>query len=110
MCFPFSSGKGETHKQFGPHPFPGQSREVVHVYWFFSLPKSPTCVESSWHKLMVDQDCRMEWPKPGLVDCEFGAHLSVFPRKNNKNTGFTQFLESGHESSLNLISALVRVG
>ena len=38
MCFPFSSGKGETHKQFDPHPFPGQSREVVHVYWFFSPP------------------------------------------------------------------------
>ena len=36
MCFPFSPGKRETHKQFDPHPFPGQSREVVCVYWFFS--------------------------------------------------------------------------
>ena len=23
MCFPFSPGKRETHKQFDPHPFPG---------------------------------------------------------------------------------------
>ena len=38
MCFPFSLGKRETHKQFDPHPFPGQSREVVYVYWFFSPP------------------------------------------------------------------------
>ena len=35
MCFPFSPGKRETHKQFVPHPFPGQSRKVVYVYWFF---------------------------------------------------------------------------
>ena len=39
MCFPFSPGKRETHKQFDPHPFPGQSREVVYVYWFFCPPK-----------------------------------------------------------------------
>ena len=39
MCFPFSPEKWETHKQFDPHPFPGQSREVVYVYWFFSPPK-----------------------------------------------------------------------
>ena len=38
MCFPFSPGKGETHKQFDPHPFLGQSREVVYVYWFGSPP------------------------------------------------------------------------
>ena len=38
MCFPFSPGKRETHKQFDPHPFPGQSHEVVYVYWFFSPP------------------------------------------------------------------------
>ena len=36
MCFPFSPEKGETHKHFDPHPFPGQSCEVVYVYWFFS--------------------------------------------------------------------------
>ena len=41
MCFPFSWGKRETHKQFDPHPFPGQSREVVYVYWFF-LPRKIT--------------------------------------------------------------------
>ena len=35
MCFTFSPGQRETHKQFDPHPFPGQSREVVYVYWFF---------------------------------------------------------------------------
>ena len=39
MCFPFSPGKRETHKQFDPHPFPGQSREVVYVYWFFCPPR-----------------------------------------------------------------------
>ena len=33
--FPFSPGKRETHRQFEPHPFPGQSRKVVYVYWFF---------------------------------------------------------------------------
>ena len=38
MCFPFSPGKRETHKQFDPHPFPGQSREIVYVYWFFCPP------------------------------------------------------------------------
>ena len=38
MCFPFSPWKRETHKQFDPHPFPGQSREVVYVYWFLSPP------------------------------------------------------------------------
>ena len=36
--FPFIPRKRETHKQFDPHPFPGQSREVVHVYWFLSSP------------------------------------------------------------------------
>ena len=37
--FPFfPRKKGKTHKQFDPHPFPGQSREVVYVYWFFSPP------------------------------------------------------------------------
>ena len=36
MCFPFSPRRRETHKQFDPHPFPGQSREVVYVYCFFS--------------------------------------------------------------------------
>ena len=35
MCLVFSPEKRETHKQFDPHPFPGQSREVVYVYWFF---------------------------------------------------------------------------
>ena len=35
MCFPFSPGKGETHKQFDPHPFPGQSREFVYVYFIW---------------------------------------------------------------------------
>ena len=39
MCFPFSSGKGETHKQFDPHPFPGQSREVVLLFIGFFLPR-----------------------------------------------------------------------
>ena len=34
MCFSFSPGKRETHKQFDPHPFSGQSREVVYVYCF----------------------------------------------------------------------------
>ena len=35
--FPFFfPGRRETHKQFDPHPFPGQSREVVYVYWFFA--------------------------------------------------------------------------
>ena len=45
MCFPFSPGKRETHKQIDPRPFPGRSREFVDVYWFFSPPiffgKSP---------------------------------------------------------------------
>ena len=31
----FPGKRGKTHKQFDPHPFPGQSREVVYVYWFF---------------------------------------------------------------------------
>ena len=42
MCFPFSPGKRETHKQFDPYPFPGQSREFVYVYWFFLPPDSGT--------------------------------------------------------------------
>ena len=33
--FPFSPGKRQTHKQFDPRPFPGQSRKVVYVYSFF---------------------------------------------------------------------------
>ena len=40
LCVSLSPGeKGETQKQFDPHPFPGQSREVVYVYWFF-LPRT----------------------------------------------------------------------
>ena len=42
MCFPFSPRRRETHKQFDPHPFPGQSREVVYVYWFFA----PRCMSA----------------------------------------------------------------
>ena len=39
MCFPLCfPGKRETHKQFDPHPFPGQSRGVVYVYWFLFSP------------------------------------------------------------------------
>ena len=46
MCFPFSPRKRETHKQFDPHPFPGQSREfVLCLLVFFSrirrFPKEP---------------------------------------------------------------------
>ena len=37
--FVISPGRRETHKQFDPHPFPGQSREVVDVYWFFCPPE-----------------------------------------------------------------------
>ena len=48
MCFPFSPGKRETHKQFDPHPFPGQSREVVYVYWFFC---PPIIKEAAPHKI-----------------------------------------------------------
>ena len=36
MCFPFCPGKRQHINKFDPHPFPGQSREVVCVYWFFS--------------------------------------------------------------------------
>ena len=36
MCFPFCPGKRQHINKFDPHPFPGQSREVVYVYWLFS--------------------------------------------------------------------------
>ena len=41
--FPFFPVKRGNTKQFDPHPFPGQSREVVYVYWFFfrSRPGKP---------------------------------------------------------------------
>ena len=31
MCFPFRPRKGQNINKFDPHPFPGQSREVVYV-------------------------------------------------------------------------------
>ena len=39
MRFSFSPWKRETHKQFDPHPFPGQSREVVYVLLVFFSPE-----------------------------------------------------------------------
>ena len=41
MCFPVSPG--ETHKQFDPHPFPGQSSALVYVYWLLSFPTRNGC-------------------------------------------------------------------
>ena len=38
MCFPFSPRKRQHINKFEPHPFPGQSRKIVYVYWFF-LPR-----------------------------------------------------------------------
>ena len=41
MCFPFPQKKKRKHiNKIDPHPFQGQSREVVYVYvyWFFSPP------------------------------------------------------------------------
>ena len=40
----FPLGKKGTHKQFDPHPFPGQSREVVYLYWFLSSPTICTAI------------------------------------------------------------------
>ena len=48
MCFPFSPGKRETHKQFDPHPFLGQSREFVYVYWVFFSPEERACDPHIW--------------------------------------------------------------
>ena len=33
MCFPFPPRKGQHMNKFEPHPFRGQSREVVDAYW-----------------------------------------------------------------------------
>ena len=46
----FPHEKGKTHKQFDPHPFPGQSREVAYVYCFF-LPRDLPVHESFWMPL-----------------------------------------------------------
>ena len=50
--FKFSPGKRETHKQFDPHPFPGQSREVVYVYWFLLPPNyyPLIAIALAWHR------------------------------------------------------------
>ena len=39
----FPHEKRETHEQFDPHPFPGQSREVVYVFTGFFSP----CLKST---------------------------------------------------------------
>ena len=40
----FPQEESETHKQFDPHPFPGQSRETVYVYCFF-CPRTIECAQ-----------------------------------------------------------------
>ena len=41
MCLPFCPRKGQHINKFDPHPFPGQSGEVVYVCWAF-VPRSYT--------------------------------------------------------------------
>ena len=83
MCFHFSPGKRETHKQFDPHPFPGQSREFVYVYCFFCPPKCTHTHTRLARGFEMDFAARVSMVvSPGLsVACKQAEEA----RKNEKN-------------------------
>ena len=70
MCFPFFFG-GERGKHINkippPHPFPGQSCEVVYVYWFF-CPPSMACPSSVIVHMLLRPVCG-NVPGSGLFCC-----------------------------------------
>ena len=57
MCFPFPPRKRQHINKVDPHPLPGQSREVVYVYWFF-LPRKidpPLSCGNIWLAIALTQ-------------------------------------------------------
>ena len=86
MCFHFSPGKRETHKQFDPHPFPGQSREIVYVYWLLRPLNFPCKVketnlqrlsgQSTLHLLKLYWE--MNWPPLKSCNCNCNSLAKWF--------------------------------
>ena len=92
--FPLSPGKGETHKQLEPHPFPGQSRKGVYVYWLFS-PEWKVFIRLHSHELGAPETLRAQILK-NFKTLKFSSELEIFKRATRQTPIFCgEFWRSG---------------
>ena len=94
MCFPFPPGKGETHKQLEPHPFPGQSHKGVYVHWLLS-PEWKVFIRLHSHELGAPETLRAQILKNFKI-FKFSSELEIFKRATRQTPIFCgEFWRSG---------------